>query len=235
MFDLGTTKLVGQHHGIGPSLSTSRDGESLVSEGQRYEMATGLQIGEKVQWRGQPESLICGAFGRTVSLNGRLGAAMDEDGTILVFDTERGETRARLDGHSSWFGTAVFSNDATLVATTKKSGLVRVWRVGDSVADSKLVARMPFSSNPGSCHTLAISPDNSMLAAAIGSSGVPGVVTIWDISEERVVGRLQGHSDAVLAIAFSPDGTQIATGARDRSVKPPVGDVRIWPVPGRGS
>jgi WD40 repeat protein/beta-lactamase regulating signal transducer with metallopeptidase domain len=62
---------------------------------------------------------------------------------------------------------------------------------------------------------LAYSPDGSTLASA----GDDAVVELRDVASGRVVGRLEGHRDAVSCLAFSPDGKTLATGSYDRSVK----------------
>lgn len=47
-------------------------------------------------------------------------------------------------------------------------------------------------------------------------------VLIWNTSTgEVVVGPLQGHECGVLSVAFSPDASQLATGAED-------GSIRVW-------
>ena len=62
---------------------------------------------------------------------------------------------------------------------------------------------------------LAYSPDGSILASA----GDDAVVVLRDVASGRVVGRLEGHGDAVSCLAFSPDGRTLATGSYDRTVK----------------
>jgi WD40 repeat protein len=50
----------------------------------------------------------------------------------------------------------------------------------------------------------------------------PGsTVGVWDLASKRKLGELRGHSTEVLAVAFTPDDSRIATGSRD-------GTVRLW-------
>ena len=69
---------------------------------------------------------------------------------------------------------------------------------------------------------LAYSPDGSTLASA----GDDAVIRLRDVASGRVVGRLEGHGDAVSCLAFSPDGRTLATGSYDRTVK-------LWDVASR--
>jgi len=48
-------------------------------------------------------------------------------------------------------------------------------------------------------------------------------VTVWEVPGGRCLATLKGHTDFVEAVAFSPDGKALASGARD-------GSVRLWEV-----
>ena len=67
---------------------------------------------------------------------------------------------------------------------------------------------------------LALSPDGSTLAG--GSEG--GWVRLWDLNSGRYEDSLERHKGMVVALAFSPDGSLLATaGGKDRRV-------RLWSV-----
>jgi hypothetical protein len=44
-------------------------------------------------------------------------------------------------------------------------------------------------------------------------------VKVWDTASGQVILTLPGHTDAVISVAFSPDGQKIASGSRDHSLK----------------
>jgi WD40 repeat protein len=52
---------------------------------------------------------------------------------------------------------------------------------------------------------------------ATGSSG--RAVTLWDPATGRQVRACNGHTEAVDTIAFSPDGTRLATGGSDNTLR----------------
>ena len=60
-------------------------------------------------------------------------------------------------------------------------------------------------------YSIAVSPDDRLLA--VGSQRPD--VEIWDLETRRLVGHLEGHSDWVTYIAYSPNGRWIATGEPD--------------------
>ncbi len=70
---------------------------------------------------------------------------------------------------------------------------------------------------------LAVSKSGK-LAVASGEPGKSGVVRLYDIADPNApppkpAAEIAAHKDAVLALAFNPDGTTFATGSYDRTVK----------------
>ena len=71
--------------------------------------------------------------------------------------------------------------------------------------------------------TVAWSPDGRLLAAG----RLDGSVEVWDVTFQRLVLRLAGHTGSVTSLAWSPDGHLLATVSEDHTVK-------IWdPTSGR--
>ena len=72
---------------------------------------------------------------------------------------------------------------------------------------------------------MALSADGKTLATASAGEGRAGAgradaITLWDTASRRPVGRvLSGHGDAVLGLAFSPDGRSLVSSSRsDKAV-----------------
>ena len=42
---------------------------------------------------------------------------------------------------------------------------------------------------------------------------IDNTVRLWDVASGKETARLEGHGDAVWSVAFSPDGTRLASGS----------------------
>ncbi len=75
---------------------------------------------------------------------------------------------------------------------------------------------------------VAWSPDGKRLATCAGTfDPQQGLIhcstTIWSVPDGRLLHTLEGHTEAVLAVAFSPDGQRLATVSGDHTTK-------VWEV-----
>ncbi|MBI2943108.1 MAG: protein kinase [Candidatus Wallbacteria bacterium] len=62
---------------------------------------------------------------------------------------------------------------------------------------------------------IAVSPDGKRLATA----GADRLVRLWDPTNGREVGRMQGHTEPLWALDFAPGGDLLVTGGHDRTVR----------------
>lgn len=79
-----------------------------------------------------------------------------------------------------------------------------------------------FRAHPGPVQSLAPTPDGKLLASC-GSTG-DHAIRLWSL-DGKLVRALEGHEADVNTLAISADGTLLASGSDDRTV-------RLWRLPG---
>ncbi|MFO1483551.1 MAG: c-type cytochrome domain-containing protein [Verrucomicrobiaceae bacterium] len=107
------------------------------------------------------------------------------------------------------------------VAFSPKVQFIAVGRYGEVELlnpVTRAVARK-LSGFKGKVNAVAFSPDGGTVYAAGGEAGIVGIVRSWKTSDGTPLRSFEGHTDAAYALAVSPDGQFIATGAYDQKIR----------------
>ena len=139
--------------------------------------------------------------------------AWARDGMLLIGASDgtahlrlgAGETDTCAISHGSPLVGAALRNDGAVVATAGTDGFVRLW-------DSKTCRRLRELHPPPGVTSVALDPTGGLLAVGDGST-----IVVYDArsGDQRAV--LPGHTDTVTGVAFSHDGSQLASSSRDHN------------------
>jgi tRNA A-37 threonylcarbamoyl transferase component Bud32 len=143
------------------------------------------------------------------------------DGTLKAWDAATGEEVFAFQGQARKANGFSLTPDGKLLAALDIGQMVGVWDAAAGRPASSVGQNL--SANPFLCATL--SPDGRFLA--VGDEANAALVLDWRSSARTYwyndpnVRTLRGHTAGVTCLAYSPDGTRLASGSRD-------GTVKIW-------
>ncbi|MEU4618400.1 TIR domain-containing protein [Actinoplanes sp. NPDC023801] len=155
-----------------------------------------------------------------ISPDGRIVAALgwDRKQPLTLTDVSDPSAPVPLGGLPASGRTLAFSPDGSILAIGKGFD-VTLWDLADPRRP------VPLADLPGNdlVWSVAFSPDGLTVAVSTGRT-----VNLWNVTDRSgpvELGTLQGHSDRVLTVTFSPDGRTLATGSEDRTAS-------LWNVDG---
>lgn len=132
----------------------------------------------------------------------------DPDGVPKIWDLTTGQVVARLP-HTGNTWEVAWNPDGASIAIAGDDAL-RIWDA--ETGEERYAITGPFIG------AVRFSPDGRLLA-----TGGVGGMALWDAETGQEILTFEGHTGPVVAVAFSPDGSQLVSGAFDTLAK-------IWDV-----
>ena len=148
------------------------------------------------------------------------GSADAKDNSIRLWDLQGNPIGKTFREHTNIITSVVFSPNGKMIASGSNDNTVRLWNLkGEQLLKIDL---------PAPARSLAFSPDGKMIA--VGVSGVlvdSGAIYLWDL-KGKLIGSPFKHNGSVESVVFSPDGKQIISGSKDKTVRFWVGNWQGW-------
>jgi WD40 repeat protein/serine/threonine protein kinase len=218
------------------SVAFSPDGTRLVSGSMDktvkvWDGRTGREIFTFKGHTGEVHSV-------TFAPDGTRLAGGSED-TVKVWEARTGKELVTFKGHLGWVTSLAFSSDGRRLASRSVTCLDTPRGLAAMDGDTPVKVRdahtgkelLTLKGSAGDVPSLAFSPDGTRLAAGSGDglerhpdgsfSPQPRKVKVWDVRTGQELITLKGHTSDVHSVAFSPEGSRLATGSDDSTV-------RVW-------
>jgi WD40 repeat protein len=153
------------------------------------------------------------------SRNGKLllagGGEAAKSGRVVIWDIAKATRIAELGDEYDEILAADLSADQRLVAVGGPARIVRLLTTADGKVESELRKHTDWVTS------LEFSPPSSTAGSLLATGDRAGNLFLWEPRGGREHGTLKGHTAAITAMAWRPDGGVLATVSQD-------GSLRLW-------
>jgi WD40 repeat protein len=201
----GVARVLRGHTGPLNDAAISPDGKMLavVSDDRRASLWD-LATSRRRYLEGHVDEVWSAAF----SPDGKQLATGSKDTTVRLWDVSTGQAR-ELVGHMSPVWRALFLPDGAHLVSRGRGERVLLWDLASGTGRELEGAAEDLD--------VALSPDGTMIAWTARSE-----LVLWDVARGKAR-RWPGQSSPTKRLAYSPDGTHVATADQK-------GKVRLWAV-----
>lgn len=144
-------------------------------------------------------------------------ASASLDGTIAIWEVESSDMVMQKQAHHRGATTISWSPDGKYLVTGGRGPTVRIWDVTTAKQHKSIRTSMKRGTGIGQ---LSWSPDGNYIVGVEARLGASNALHVWSLGDEPIEHfMLKGHSDRLGArFCWSPDGSLLATGSRDKLV-----------------
>jgi WD40 repeat protein len=144
-----------------------------------------------------------------------------QDGTLRFWDTSSGEQVGQaVSAHAEPVVSLAFSPDGGTLASGSMDKTIRLWDV-----QSRQPIGDPLNDYASTVNDLAFNPVGDILASASCADPIAdqycetGQIRLWELDGSEIISRtLRGHKHFIYGLAFSPDGSMLASASADKTI-----------------
>jgi WD40 repeat protein len=198
--------------GFAVSLVVSRDRSLLAVGNDRGDVAIWDVGSQKLlrTLRGLNGSAFLLSFNRDASQISAATNQVSNVSQIIVWDVQSGDTQTTIRRDQSQVTSMEMLADGDMVASAGIDGSLTIYSSSDGAAILTITA-------PAEDHwfsSFVFSPDGKMLV----TGSVVGTVDFWDPQSGALLNSIHLSTGSVMALAFRPDGKQIAASTREGGI-----------------
>jgi len=201
------------HAGTVRAIAFSRDGKLLAAAG-----GLPARSGEVLIWDVEQRKLLHTIHGHTdciygvaFSPDGQSIATASYDKLVKLFDIASEKEIRTYKDHIDAVYAVAFTPDGKRLISGAADRTIKIWNVASS-------ERLYTLSEPqDGINTIAVDPTGKYVAAG----GLDKSIRVWSLGEKEgtLLHSLIAHEDAILRLAWSPDGAELISSSADRTVK----------------
>jgi WD40 repeat protein len=192
-------------------LSCGADGVVLLRDLNNGQEIHRFEFDARLVW-----GVAFSADGSRIAAGCAKGSSDEESNLIRVWETGSGREVARLRGHTGDVRWVSFAPSGKTIASAGFDGTIRTWDIDNQKQIRSIMAHKGGYAE----RVFFLSGDQQLVSCGGNTNGQSGSLAIWNAKDGKEIRAWHGGgANGLISLAVSPNGTQFASGSRDKTVR----------------